>query len=242
MIESNPKPALLLLPNLLSDTSHHQLYLPPSVDKAVGTLDGLIAESFQAGRRYLSRFATKKPASQIPVAVYNKDTQDGDLDFFLEPIKKGERWGLISDAGLPCVADPGAKLVFRARQQGLLVQAFVGPSSILLALMLSGLSGQNFAFHGYLDRDKSKQKALIKKLEKRSSEEHSTHILMETPYRSGEMLKTLIETLHDNTLLCAAWDLTQPSQGVMTLSVASWKKLALPDLEKHNALFLFHAG
>lgn len=241
MTDQPLKPALLLLPNLIGDTPHHQLYLPQSVDKAVGTLDGLIAESFQAGRRYLSRFATKKPPAQIPVAVYNKDTPDADLDFFLEPIKKGERWGLISDAGLPCIADPGAKLVFRARQQGISIQAFVGPSSILMALMLSGLCGQQFAFHGYLDRDKAKQKGIINKLEKRSSEENSTQILMEAPYRCAEMLKTLLEALHDKTLLCAAWDLTQPSQGVMTQTVASWKKMALPDLEKRNTLFLFNA-
>jgi 16S rRNA (cytidine1402-2'-O)-methyltransferase len=242
MTDQPAKPALLLLPNLLGDTPHHQLFLPSSVDKAVGTLDGLIAESYQAGRRYLSRFPTKMPASQVPVAVYNKDTPDKDLDFYLEPIKKGERWGLISDAGLPCVADPGAKLVFRARQQGVTIQAFVGPSSMMMALMLSGLSGQYFGFHGYLERDKNKQISQIKKLEKRSYDENSTQIIMEAPYRSAELLKTLIEALDEKTLLCTAWDLTLPTQGIITQTAATWKKMALPDLDKHNCLFLFNGS
>jgi 16S rRNA (cytidine1402-2'-O)-methyltransferase len=236
------KPALLLLPNLIGDPLQSELFIPGSVNKAVATLDGLIAESAQEGRRYLSRYPTKKPPLQIPVAVYNKDTPDADLDFYLEPIKNGERWGLISDAGLPCIADPGAKLVFRARQQGLTIQAFVGPSSLLMALMLSGLSGQQFAFHGYLDRDKTKQKAAIQKLEKRSLEEKSTQIVMEAPYRSAYLLNALLEALHDKTFLCAAWDLTLPSQGVITQTVATWKKCALPNIEKHNCLFLFNAG
>ena len=237
----NMKPALLLLPNLIGDHKNHELFLPNSVDKAVSTLDGLIAESFQAGRRYLSRFETKIPAPQIPVAVYNQDTPEADIDFFLEPIKNGERWGLISDAGLPCIADPGSRLVLRARQLGLTIQAFIGPSSILMALMLSGLPGQDFAFHGYLDRDAALQKATIKKYESRSREEGSTQIVMETPYRSAYLLKSLLETLHDKTLLCLAWDLTLPTQGVMTQTVAVWKKTALPNIDKHNCLFLFHA-
>ncbi len=236
------KPALLLLPNLIGDHLHAELFIPHSVNKAVGTLDGLIAESAQSGRRYLSRYPTKKPAIQIPVAVYNKDTPDADINFYLEPIKKGERWGLISDAGLPCIADPGAKLVFRARQQGLTIQAFVGPSSILMALMLSGLNGQQFAFHGYLDRDKAKQKATLQKLERRSYEEKATQIVMDAPYRSSYMLSALLEALNEKTFLCTAWDLTLPSQGVITQSVGAWKKSVLPNLEKHNALFLFNAG
>lgn len=234
------KPALLLLPNLIGDLPHHELFLPQSVDKAVGTLDGLIAESFNAGRRYLSRFTTKIPHTQVPVAVFNKDIPDADIDFFLEPIKKGERWGLISDAGLPCIADPGSKLVFRARQIGLPIQAFVGPSSIFMALMLSGLQGQSFAFHGYMDRDMTKQKTVIRILENRSFEEQSTQIVMEAPYRSGVLLKSLIETLHDKTFLCLAWDLTLPSQGVVTQTIAGWKKTVLPSVDKHNCLFLFN--
>ncbi len=108
------------------------------------------------GRRYLKRFETKKPALEIPIALFNEHTPEDHIDFLLEPIANGERWGLVSDAGLPCIADPGSKLVHRARQKGLHVQAFVGPSAILLALMLSGLPGQKFYFNGYLNREPEK--------------------------------------------------------------------------------------
>jgi len=124
---------LLLLPNLLGDLPEHKAFLPISVDQAVATIDGLIAESEKGGRRFLSRFQHAKKPHEIPIALLNKHNQD--YDFLLEPCVTGEIWGLVSDAGLPCVADPGARLVARARQLGVQVEAFVGPSSILLALM-----------------------------------------------------------------------------------------------------------
>jgi 16S rRNA (cytidine1402-2'-O)-methyltransferase len=239
MKEHSLKPALLLLPNLIGDHSHHELFLPNSVDKAVGSLDGLIAESAQAGRRYLARFALKKAVHEVPIALYNKHSTDQDLDFLLEPIKKGERWGLVSDAGLPCIADPGSKLVFRARQTGILVQAFVGPSSIIMALMLSGLNGQRFSFHGYLDKEPAKLKRQLREFEKQSHEEDATQIFMETPFRNQQTLQVLLETLHPDTMLCTVWDLTLPSQAIVTQPIETWKKMALPNLVNRNALFLF---
>jgi len=230
--------ALLLLPNLIGEHRHHEPFLPASVDKAVSTLDGLIAESVTAGRRYLGRFETKKAAHEIPIAIYDKRTPDGDLDFLLDPIRKGERWGLVSDAGLPCIADPGSRLVLRAKQLGINVQSFVGPSSILLALMGSGLPGQRFAFHGYLDKDVAKMKKQIALLEKRAHEEVATQIFMETPFRNPQTLETVLATLQDKTLLSVAWELTLTGQGILTHPVSTWKKIALPNLEKRNALFL----
>lgn len=235
------KPALLLLPNLLGESRHHEIFLPQSVDKAVETLDGLIAESDQAGRRFLSRFKTKKPAIETPIALFNEHTPDDHIDFLLEPIRKGERWGLISDGGIPCVADPGSKLVKRARQSGIVVQAFVGPSSILLALMLSGLPGQRFCFHGYLDKTPEKRKKEIAKLEAASQKEEMTQIFIETPYRNAHTLETLMGTLADTTELCVAWDLTLPTQGILSQPVSQWKKSPLPNLEKKNAIFLMNS-
>lgn len=232
----NKRGALLLLPNLLGEESHHQLVLPISVDKAVATLDGLIAENPTAGRRFLGRFKTAKPQLEIPIATY----KDQDLDFLLEPIHKGERWGLLSDAGLPCIADPGAKLVARARQTGIVVQAFVGPSSILLALMLSGLNGQRFAFHGYLEKDRALCKKQIQKLEGRAKQEECTQIFMEPPFRNQQMLELLLETLDEKTALCVAWELTLPTQGVLSQTVEIWKRSPLPNLKKRNAIFLFY--
>lgn len=233
------KAALLLLPNLLGDQRHQEVFLPSSVAKAVLSIDGLIAESETEGRRYLGRFETKRPAMEIPIALFNEHTPDDHIDFLLEPIGKGERWGLVSDAGLPCVADPGSKLVWRARQRGIPVQAFVGPSSILLALMLSGLPGQRFAFHGYLDKEPSKRQLQIQKLVKTSSQERATQILMEAPYRNKHTLEALVNLLPDEALLCVAWDLTMPTQGVLSQPIRLWKKSPLPNLEKKPALFLF---
>lgn len=232
------KPALLLLPNLLGEHRHHEPFLPSGVEEAVSSIDGLICESEKAGRRYLDRFKTKKPADEIPLAIYNEHTLDKDIDFFLEPIRKGERWGVISDAGLPCIADPGARMVRRARQSGIIVQAFVGPSSILLALMQSGFSGQRFAFQGYLKADEAGRIKDIKRLEALSKAEKSTQIFMEAPYRNMHMLQSLLNTLDEQTWLCVAWELTMPSQGIVSEPVQRWKKMPLPSLEKKPALFL----
>lgn len=242
MENTQQKPALLLLPNLLGDTNHHQPYLPVSVDKAVASLDGLIAESASVGRRYLSRFTTKKPANDIPIALFNEHTPDGDIDFLLEPIRKGERWGLISDGGLPCIADPGSKLVHRARNSGIVVQAFVGPSSLLLALMLSGLPAQRFYFAGYLDKEPKKRETEIKEHEKRSKKELATHLFIEAPYRNRHLLESFLNVLGDKTELCVAWDLTMPTQGVVSQTVGQWKKSPLPNLEKKAAVFLIAAS
>jgi 16S rRNA (cytidine1402-2'-O)-methyltransferase len=232
------KKALLLLPNLLGEMKHHEPFLPSSVDKAVATLDGLISESVGGGRRFLGRFQTKKPSHEMPIALLNEHTPDEDIDFLLEPIEKGERWGLISDAGLPCIADPGSKLVNRARSLGIPVQVFVGPSSLLLSLMLSGFSGQQFTFHGYLAREKEGRVKKIKEIEKNSQESGYTHIFIETPYRNQALLEDLIHTLHDKTYLAIAWDLTLPTQGVLSQPLAFWKKSPLPNLDKKNAIFL----
>lgn len=231
---------LLLLPNVLGDVRHHELFLPVSVDRAVETLDGLIAESVSGGRRFLSRFKHAKKPHEIPLALLNEHTPKEDLDFLLEPLKKGERWGLVSDAGLPCIADPGSRLVALARQKGIVIQAFNGPSSILLSLMLSGFSGQKFQFHGYLDKEERKLMRTIKLLEKRSQEEHSTQIFIETPYRNKALLDHLLRELKEDTHLACAWDLTLQTQGILSQEVAFWKKSPLPALEKRNAIFLVY--
>lgn len=237
------KPVLLLLPNLLGDHRHHEPFLPSSVDKAVATLDGLIAESESEGRRYLKRFATKKPALEIPIALFNEHTPDSDLDFLLQPMMSaGERWGFVSDAGLPCLADPGAKLVRRAREVGIVVQAFVGPSAITLALMLSGLPAQRFNFLGYLDKDPDNRKKEIRHLSEVSRKDESTQVFIEAPYRNKYTLEALLETLPGSAWLCVGWDLTMPTQGLLSQRVDTWKKSPLPNLEKKPAIFLVYSG
>lgn len=234
------KPALLLLPNLLGESKHHEIFLPSSVDKAVESIDGLIAESEQAGRRFLKRFNTKKPAQDIPLALFNEKTPVDHIDFLLEPMMKGERWGLVSDAGLPCIADPGSKLVRRARQLGINIQAFVGPSSILMSLMLSGLPAQRFSFHGYLDKDEKGRNSQIVVLEKQARQDQSTQIFIEAPHRNQHMLQSLLSNLKEDTYLCVAWDLTLPTQGILSQPVSLWKKSPPPNLEKKAAIFLIN--
>lgn len=238
MEQSSPKPALLLLPNLLGEHKHHEAFLPSSIDKAVLSLDGLIAESEYGGRRFLSRFQTKKPTNEIPIALLNEHTPDDHLNFLLEPIRKGERWGLVSDGGVPCIADPGSKLVKRARHSGIVVQAFVGPSSLILSLMLSGLPGQQFTFHGYLDKEKEKRQQKIRLMERTAKSERQTQIFIETPYRNSHTLESLMETLEGSTWLCVAWELTLPTQGIVSQPISLWKKSPLPNLDKKNAIFL----
>lgn len=228
------KGKLLLLPNLLNKDAHPDVFLPTSVARAAQKLDGLIAESEKEGRAFLKRL--EAPFRETPIKLLNKHNHDHDE--LLEPIRKGETWGLISDTGLPVIADPGYQLVARARNFNITIQAFVGPSSLILSLMLSGLPSQNFAFHGYLPRQPEKR---LQELEQRSREEGATQLFIEAPFRNDQLLKKLLETLEDSTELCIAWDLTFPTQGVETHTIEVWKKRTLPALHKKPAIFLFCA-
>lgn len=219
---------LYLLPNLLDEGANEKLFLPPIVEKILPTLKGLIAESERGARRYLRRFSL-----HLPISLLNEHTHERDCTALLVPLAKGEDWGLISDAGMPCIADPGSKLVFLARQKGIEIEAIAGPSSIMLALILSGLGGQCFTFHGYLSREKPLLAAQLREMEKQKG----AHLFIEAPYRNQRLLETVLEVLHPETFLSIAWDLTTPSQGVITDKVSSWKKKPLPPLDGKPALF-----
>lgn len=219
---------LILLPNLLGETRQWPLHLPASVETAVHSLDGLIAESDSGARRFLSLFGKEK----LIVALYNKNSPADIVDFLLEPVRKGEKWGLLSDAGLPCIADPGHLVVARARTLGLKVEAHSGPSSIFLALMLSGLPGQNFHFHGYADREPIQ---MLKKLPS-----GTTHLFIEAPHRSNEFLKLLVDNLPDDAQLSVSWDLTLSTQNTLTHRVSMFKKMPLPNLTKKPAIFCIY--
>jgi len=230
-----PAGKLLLLPNLLDESLPHESGLPPAVSAAVATIGGLIAESEKSARRYLRRFLSHDQMAKTPLRLLNEHTRPGDLESLLAPLLNGETWGLISDAGLPCIADPGSPLVFLAHQRGIPVETFAGPSSLLMALQLSGFSGQNFSFHGYLPREPLNLEDKILALEKQAS--GGTQIWIEAPYRSGKMLETLKRVLQPNTLLCVAANLTLPTQKVVTMQVGKWRSFSL-DLEKEPAVFL----
>ncbi len=233
---------LYLLPNLLFEEDSHANQLPSSVDAIVAQLTGLIAESEKQARKFLRRFAFAPPKTfrDVPLRLLNEHSREADKREILKEIRQGT-WGLISDCGMPCLADPGADLVLMAREQGIEVNTFAGPSSILMALVLSGLSGQHFTFHGYLPKEETLLVQELRKIEKLSAREKSTHLFIETPYRNVKMFHKLLDTLQDSTLLCIACDLTSPAQSVQTKKIGNWKKSAAPEIDKRPTVFLFRA-
>lgn len=229
--------SLILLPNLLNEESSHEQFLPPNIKDAILSLNGIIAESEKEARRYLKRFTPD--FRNIPIRLLNEHTKPEEIEELLKPLMRQETWGLISDSGLPCIADPGHQLVARVHHLGLKLVAYPGPSSLFLALMLSGLSAQKFAFHGYLPQQDAELKMELKKLEQISEREKMTQMFIEAPYRNARLLDTLIATLKDKTTLCVACDLTMPSQIVISQQVSNWKKTTLPQINKKPTVFLF---
>ncbi len=232
-------PLLILLPNLLHEEGDARESLPPIVGKKLSLLNGFIAESEKTARRYLRFFLPREEAVKIPIHLYNEHTTPEEFQALVALISQGI-WGLISDAGLPCIADPGHELVRRAKQKGIKVEAVAGPCSPLLALMLSGLEGQRFAFHGYLPREEKGLRDKISLLEKRSRDEKSTQLWIEAPFRSEKMLSFLKESLRPETLLSVAKNLSSPSEETVTLPVREWKKSAFT-IGKEPAIFLIYA-
>ncbi|MDB6081705.1 MAG: hypothetical protein JWO53_977 [Chlamydiia bacterium] len=229
---------LYLLPNLLDESQDAALYLPKIVFDAVETIDGIIAESEKGARRYLKRFKTKKILQEMHVRLLNEHTKESDLKELMAPLQRGEIWGLVSDAGLPCIADPGAQIVALANAFSIPVTALPGPSSIVLALMLSGFSGQRFSFHGYLPKDEKERVRQLKLFEDDAKRFSRTHLFIETPYRSHSLLSECVSLLQESTKFCVAWDITGTNQGVMSKTIREWKKGALPQVEKKPAIFL----
>ncbi|MES2274059.1 MAG: SAM-dependent methyltransferase [Chlamydiota bacterium] len=230
---------LILLPNLLDETLEVELFLPAGVGLAVHTIQGLIAESDKAARRYLRRFLTHDEMAKMPLRSLNEHSTEKEIEECLVPLTKGEIWGLISDAGLPCIADPGADVVWRANVLKIPVETLAGPSSILMALQLSGFSGQRFAFQGYLPREIPELEKQVRELEKRAHLE--TQIWIEAPYRSAKMLELLKRVLQPSTRLCVAVNLTSPNQRVVSQTVGLWNAASFP-LEKEPAVFLIARG
>lgn len=226
---------LVLLPNLLHAAGNEDLSLPAGLKELVGRLDGLIAESPKEGRVFLKRMG--RVPLEVPQKELSEHTTSKEMDALLEPMKKGEVWGYVSDAGLPCLADPGAKLVAKAREGGIAIQAICGPSSILLILMLSGLNAQNFSFLGYLPKEGEELKGAIKRMERRIKEEHQTQVFIETPYRNEKLLQTLLQTLASEIQLCIGCNLTAPDEWIETLTIANWRKRPLPSLKDKPAIF-----
>ena len=228
--------AIFLIPNLLGDSAPLEV-LPISVKKNIESLTYFICENEKVARAFIKKIAPNKAQQELNIVLLNKFTDPQEVASFLDPCFEGESIGLISDAGCPAIADPGAIIVELAHKKGIPVKPLVGPSSILLALIGSGMNGQNFAFNGYLPIDKEERKKTIKALEKKSSELQQTQIFMETPYRNDAIISDLIKILHPSTRLCIACDLTLKSETIRTHTIEEWKKSSI-SIQKRPAIFL----
>lgn len=198
-----------------------------------------IVEELRSARRFLKRAGYPYPIDDTDFHLLNEHTTHGEVGGYLDAIARGENVGLLSEAGLPCVADPGAMITRIAQRRGIEVVPLVGPSSLMLALMASGLNGQSFAFNGYLPVDKSQRASAIRRLEERARRERQTQIFIEAPYRNNQLLEALCTVLQSDTAICVACDLTLPTQTVRTLPCGKWKtERAKISLHKRNTVFL----
>lgn len=234
---------LYLIPNTLGDGDAAALaaVIPDPVRAQAARLGYFIGENAKTTRAFLKRVGSEKPIQEIEIRELNVNTPVAEIDGLLAPILAGSDAGLVSEAGCPAVADPGALLVRRAHQRGVRVVPLVGPSSILLALMASGMNGQSFTFHGYLPVDAAQRAKRLRELEQQSRKATQTQLFIETPYRNRALLETLLSTCAPSTLICVAVDLTLPSEQIVTRPVSEWR-LDLLDLHKRPALFLMLAA
>ena len=232
----NKKGNLYLIPCTLGETPPLEV-LPLLVKKAIENIDHYIVEHEKSARRFIKSVASKKQQNSLHVEEINKFTKPQEIPQMLEPCFNGFDVGIISDAGCPGFADPGAAVVEQAHQKSIKVVPLVGPSSILLALMASGFNGQNFAFNGYLPIDKVERKQKIKQLEKKSIVENQSQLFIETPYRNNQMLESLTTALQKNTEICVACDITLATEYIRTASAQHWKRIKV-DLHKRPTMFI----
>lgn len=239
MSESNniAQPALYLIPVTIGDTLHENV-LPSYNAHVVGQIRHFVVEEIRTARRFLRRMDREFPIDDCTFFEMGKHADVSRFSEYLAPIVKGHPVGVISEAGCPAVADPGADVVSLAQKRGIRVVPLVGPSSMILAVMASGLGGQSFAFNGYLpvqDADRAKR---LKQLESRAWAEGQTQLFIETPYRNRKMFDTMCASLRPDTRMCIAAGITTPDEWIRTQTIRDWKRTGMPDLGKIPAIFL----
>jgi 16S rRNA (cytidine1402-2'-O)-methyltransferase len=232
------KGKLYLIPTTLGETNPDDI-LPVSIKRTLDFIDYYIVENEKTARRFIKLVHPEKVQATLKVSLLNKHTDITEHKAMIEPCNQGINIGLMSEAGCPGVADPGAVIVKIAHENGIQVVPLVGPSSILLAMMASGMNGQNFAFNGYLPIDKGDKKAALKSFEKLSQDKNQSQLFIETPYRNNKLLEDLIATLQPNTHLCIACDVTLPTEFIKTHRIADWKKIKV-DLHNRPSIFIIH--
>jgi 16S rRNA (cytidine1402-2'-O)-methyltransferase len=228
---------LYLIPNVIAEATQ-QSVIPNQVIEVLKSLRFFLAEDVRTARRYFSSLKIFDSIERLHFTVLDKETVVSDLSLIMKPLLEGYDLGIVSESGCPGVADPGAIAVRFAHQHMIKVVPLVGPSSIFLALMSSGLNGQQFAFHGYLPIEVKEASVKIKELEKESSMKNQTQIFIETPFRNNSLLTNLIKSLKPSTILCIAMDLTSPQEQIVSKSVREWAKEPI-QLAKVNTVFLF---
>lgn len=229
---------LYLIPSPISQENIAWV-LPAAVQQCVAGLSHFIVEHPKTARQFLKQIGCKQPLQALQMQILNEHTSSKDLPELLQPLLAGHDVGLLSEAGCPAVADPGAELIRLAHKNNIAVMPLVGPSSILLALMASGLNGQCFAFHGYLPVESAARVQKIMELEKLSASLQQTQIFIEAPYRNQKLLEQLVSVCRDTTDLCIASHLTFSSEMIATRTIKEWRK-NLPDINKIPTIFLLH--
>lgn len=237
-MKTSQKGKLYLIPTTLGEGNPF-LVLPQTIQSTIALLDDYIVENDKTARKFIKNVLPSKVQSSLRLQTLNKHTDVTAHQRMIQPCLEGKNVGLMSEAGCPGVADPGAVIVKLAHENHIQVVPLVGPSSILLAIMASGMNGQSFAFNGYLPIDKSEKKASLKTLEKLSFDKNQSQLFIETPYRNNKMLEDLLQTLQPNTFLCVATDLTLESEFIKTKRVFEWKKDSV-DLHNRPTIFIIH--
>ena len=243
-METNPPPGLVtgklyLIPTTLGDGAPLEV-MPLSIKRVIEEVDYYIAENEKTARRFIKKISANKAQPSLHFEQLNKFTEPQNIPAFLNPCISGINVGLLSEAGCPGIADPGAEVVRVAHEKNIPVVPLVGPSSILLAMMASGLNGQNFAFNGYLPIESSDRRKTIKKFEKLSRETNQAQIFIETPYRNEKLLEEFKKTLQPSTQLCIASDITLPTEQIATKTIFSWLR-AKVDIHKKPTIFILQA-
>ncbi len=232
------KGKLYLIPTRLGENAPLEV-LPISIKKIIEQVDYYIVENEKTARRFIKLISSNKSQQNLKINILNKFTKPDELPLFITPCLEGKHIGLLSEAGCPGVADPGSDIVNIAHQNDIKVIPLVGPSSILLALMSSGMNGQHFTFNGYIPIEQKERKTYLKKLERLSVENNQSQIFIETPYRNNKILDDICATLHKNTRVCVACDITLSTEFIKTTTVAEWQHIKV-DLHKRPTIFIIH--
>jgi len=227
---------LYLIPTTLGENEPLEV-LPISIKRAIENIDFYVVENEKSARRFIKKISPRKSQPGLKLELLNKYTEPQAIPAFLNPCLNGHDVGIISEAGAPGIADPGSEVVKFAHEKNIQVVPLVGPSSIFMALMASGMNGQNFAFNGYLPIDSSERKNAIKRLERLSKENDQSQLFIETPYRNDKLFAELIKALSKNTMLCIACDITLPTEYIATKTISDWKNTPV-ELHKRPAIFI----